>query len=534
MKIANYTLEKIRDLHREGKLEQAKEGYLTILKQNPQDADALHWLGILHAQQKNYSAAIDTLQQAIEYAPHDNALKLHLANALKLQGLFNQAAQLLEKTFSENPSYLPALHNLGIIYYAQGKLGDAEKIFREVTIREPQYVDAFYNLGLTLSKQNKFSEATLIYENLLQQAPEHFAARFHLACALMQQEKLSAAIEQFLLIEKSQPYHAETQTNLATCYFKQKNLNAAKTHYLKALDIEPRDTQVLFNLGVIAAQQDQIDQAIRHYQMAIQINPDFFAAQNNLGVAFLAKQHASFALQHFQQASRLQPENQSVAYAVKMLAQSERVTVAEPDYIKSLFDAYADHYETHLLTALEYKLPGLLKQAVLNSVALPPGEKDILDLGCGTGLCGTAFKPFAKTLTGVDLSDKMLAVAAEKHIYDRLIASELNSFLRNKNMEYDLVLAGDVLVYVGDLADIFHSIKQALRPNGLLVFNTEISPDKDFKVNQSGRFAHTKRYLEQLAQENHFIILHYQQVITRLQNNEPVYGHLYVLQAVLT
>src|SRR5262249_4785687 len=157
---------------------------------------------------------------------------------------------------------------------------------------------------------------------------------------------------------------------------------------------------------VIAEQLGDFDQAIRYYQMAIQIDPDFFAAQNNLAVAFLAKQHAGFALQHFQQASRLQPDNQSIAYAVKMLEKNENVTVASPDYIKSLFDAYADHYDTHLLTALDYQLPEALKKSVINSISLAPHTKDILDLGCGTGLCGTVFKPFAKSLAGIDLSEK--------------------------------------------------------------------------------------------------------------------------------
>lgn len=530
MRKSTVDLEKIRDLHRSGQLDQAKEGYLSVLRKNPHDVDALHWLGVLNAQQKNYHEAAHHLQQAIELAPGDLSLKLHLANTLKLQGQYNQSAQLLLKLIEQHPSYLPAKHNLGIVYYAQGKLSEAEKIFRQVIVLEPNYIDAAYNLGLTLAKQNRYEDAIIVYEQLLKLSTEHFAAHFHLACAKMQTDKISEAIEQFHIVEKNQPHHFETQCNLATCYLKQNKLSEAKIHYVKALEIEERDTQILFNLGVISTQQGNFDQAIQYYQKAIQINPDYFDAQNNLGVAFLAKQHSAFALRHFQEASRLQPKNESIAYAVKMLEKNKDLSIASPEYIKTLFDAYADHYEAHLMTALEYQIPKLLRQAILDCTPLAPASKDILDLGCGTGLCGIAFKPFAKSLTGIDLSDKMLAVAKDKNIYDALSVSELTAFLTDKSAAYDLILAGDVLVYLGELDSIFGHISHSLRPHGIFAFNTEISHDSDYQINQSGRFAHSKRYLERLAQQHGFIILSYQQVVTRLQNNEPVDGHLYVLQ----
>ncbi len=296
---------------------------------------------------------------------------------------------------------------------------------------------------------------------------------------------------------------------------------------MKALALMPEDTQIVFNLGFINMQQGFLDAAIQYYQRAIQLNPDFFAAHNNLGVAFLAKPHIGFALQHFQAALRLQPNNEAVRYTVNALSKDQRLLAAPPDYVKSLFDAYADHYEPHLLAALDYKVPALLYQAV--TAVAPKQQRAILDLGCGTGLCGVLFKPLANRLVGVDLSDKMVAVAAEKNIYDELVVDNNIDYLSKNTDAFDLLLAGDVFVYSGDLAATFQQARRALHAGGLFAFNTEISDDADFRMNQSGRFAHSRLYLDRLAADHHFKILHYETVVTRSQNNEPVYGHLYVL-----
>jgi predicted TPR repeat methyltransferase len=212
-----------------------------------------------------------------------------------------------------------------------------------------------------------------------------------------------------------------------------------------------------------------------------------------------------------------------------MLSQDQRLLASPPDYIKNLFDAYADHYESHLLQSLDYQVPELLFNAVSNVITNPGQALDILDLGCGTGLTGIPFRPMAKTLVGVDLAEKMLAVAAEKNIYTRLVPADITTYLQQQPMAFDLLIAGDTLVYIGDLSAFFQGAAKVLRPGGLLAFNTEITDSADYTMNQSGRFSHQQKYLDALAQQNNFKVAFYQKTITRQQNNEPVYGHLYVL-----
>jgi predicted TPR repeat methyltransferase len=215
---------------------------------------------------------------------------------------------------------------------------------------------------------------------------------------------------------------------------------------------------------------------------------------------------------------------------VQMLAQDQRLLSSPPEYIKNLFDTYADHYEIHLQQALDYKVPEELFRAVSGVSKSKTASLAILDIGCGTGLCGVPFKPLAQILIGVDLSPNMLAVAKQKNIYDELIESDIVSYLLTQENTFDIILAGDVFVYVGDLQPLLAAAANALRPTGLLAFNTEISAQQDYSMNQSGRFSHEKKYLDNLARELGFQVVFYENISTRQQNNTPVAGHLYVFQ----
>lgn len=422
-------------------------------------------------------------------------------------------------------------NNLGALYFKQSRWQDAFQCYQDAITLEPQYIDAYYNLGLTLVKQNKWEESVSVYRRLLELDSTHFAGRFHLACALMQLNEIDASLDEFSKIEKSNPHHFETHANMATCFLRNGNLDQARLHYLKASELMPQDTQILYNLGVINQQQGDVDHAIQYYQKAVKIDPDLFDAHNNLGVALMARRSPDLALTHFEEALRLQPSNKAIQYVITMLSRDRHLLTAPPDYIRSLFDAYADHYESHLLQALDYKIPSLLLDACFQVMQPSDSTLDIVDLGCGTGLCGVAFKPYARSMTGVDLSEKMLQVASEKNCYDVLVSSDVLTYLAGKANTVDVILAGDVLVYMGELDVLFGLVRKTLRESGLFIFNTEISHDKEYRMNQSGRFSHHEKYIDHLAKKQHLRVVYHDIIETRQQNNQPVYGYLYVLQA---
>lgn len=530
MKKSKLSFEAVKQLHQQGQLTEAKKGYGALLTRDPKDVLALHYLGLLCAEEGNLEEAQDYLEKALALKKDEPSIHLHLTNILKARGLFSQAAQGLKDLIQSHPTFAAAFNNLGTVYYAQAKLQEAVDAYQHAINLQPNYADAYYNLALALSKLNKIEASINTYQALLELSPDHPGARFQLGCLFMQRSNYQAAIEQFTQIEKNHPYHFETQSNLATCFLKLGQLEQAKHHYVQALELNPKDVQILFNLGVLAMQQGLLDEAIHYYLRTTSEDPDHFDAHNNLAFAYLTLQKNEESLKHFREALRLQPNNESIRHTIHILTGEKHIKTSPLAYVRSLFDSYADHFDQHLTQTLQYQVPQTLYQHLQKIAGKPRAAWDLLDLGCGTGLCGVLFRPYAKTLVGVDISEKMLRIAADKQIYTELVQSDLIPFLREHLNAYDLMIAGDVLVYYGDLAELMTAVFGSLRDQGLFIFNTEINDKEEYRMTASGRFAHNKDYLDRLVAANRFTILQYQVILLRTQNQQQVYGHMYVLK----
>ena len=107
----------------------------------------------------------------------------------------------------------------------------------------------------------------------------------------------------------------------------------------------------------------------------------------------------------------------------------------------------------------------------------------IMDLGCGTGLLGMEINQFCDYLEGIDLSEKMLAEAKKKNIYNKLIKQDILTHLENATLNFDYFIATDVFTYIGDLSNIFRLISSRNRTPGKLAFSTEDYSGDGFFLN---------------------------------------------------
>src|SRR6202161_1023212 len=130
------------------------------------------------------------------------------------------------------------------------------------------------------------------------------------------------------------------------------------------------------------------------------------------------------AIAAFGQARDADPEDYHGArLQLARLGAGEATPAMTHAYVRRLFDQYAARYDTSLTESLAYRGPAVLREAVerVTSAARRPLRfESVLDLGCGTGLAGAAFRPACGRLIGVDLSEAMVAKAAAKKLYDRL------------------------------------------------------------------------------------------------------------------
>ncbi len=207
-------------------------------------------------------------------------------------------------------------------------------------------------------------------------------------------------------------------------------------------------------------------------------------------------------------------------------------------YLRRLFDQYAARYDAALTEHLHYRGPAILRSAVesaMSAAGRPMHFASMLDLGCGTGLGGAAFRPCVDWLVGVDLSPAMIAQAAAKGLYDRLVAADLEDFLGRAAADrgqYHLVLAADVFVYVNELAPIIAAIARVLAPAGLLACTVETHAGDGVKLLPTLRYAHGEAYLRATISDAGLKLLRLSDAALRTENGVPVQGLVVVARGI--
>ncbi len=225
--------------------------------------------------------------------------------------------------------------------------------------------------------------------------------------------------------------------------------------------------EIYYNIGLIYMAQERHNDAIEYFSEATRRKPDYLDAYLNLGAVSLKKEDHANAIKYYQAALTLKPEDSEISYILSALQQGITPEQAPREYLQHLFDQYAPYFDKHLQEYLDYRVPQLLYDAVTQELGTLAGEFIILDLGCGTGLCGAKFRPLAKHLIGIDISAKMIDTAAQKKIYDELKVLDVTQALQDFS-NIDIILAADVFTYIGNLAAIFAHSKQTLKAGGFL------------------------------------------------------------------
>ncbi|HVW74081.1 MAG TPA: methyltransferase domain-containing protein, partial [Rhizomicrobium sp.] len=192
-------------------------------------------------------------------------------------------------------------------------------------------------------------------------------------------------------------------------------------------------------------------------------------------------------------------------------------------YVRHLFDQFSADYDSRMIGQLGYAAP----QILLDLAGMVMARRDklaILDLGCGTGLAGLVFRPFAARLDGIDLSPAMVEKARARNIYDSLAVADLESALAAPGPAYDLILAVDTLVYLGDLSTVFGAAHACLHPDGFFLFTVERADSEGFELGPKRRWRHSEAYLRALAERVGFHVAGLVAATPRHEAGEPVAG----------
>lgn len=438
------------------------------------------------------------------------------------------AKTLYQEILDVEPTHLPTLFNLGTVLANEYDFKAAKLVFQKLIALEPDYVRALFNCAWCCLQIREVEEAKDYLRHAVSLVPEYAAAQHLLGSILIKEGAFSEAEQHLTLALQEDPSLAEAYCHLGMVKIHQQEDETARSLLEQAITLEPFQAEAHYHLALIQLKRQELSAAENSLQNALDRDPMHFAALYNM--ALLKKQQHFYGIadEYLARAQAIKPEDSHVLFLRASLREDNTEMAAPISFVSNLFDGYAAHYDDHMLRVLQY-------QAHEQLAALLPKNASglsILDLGCGTGLCGPLFKPFAKHLVGVDLSAPMLAHAREKNCYDVLIEGDIIDVLNKMEAEsIDLCIAADVLGYIGKLDALFEAVARVLKPQGLFLFSVELG-HSDIQLNHTTRFTHSKDYIERLSDQVELQIQTLNPGVLRQQEGSAVEG--YYISAVKT
>jgi predicted TPR repeat methyltransferase len=385
------------------------------------------------------------------------------------------------------------------VLHESGQLDAAEKVYLQILDAEPYNALAQCSLGFVHMLQKRYADAEQHLSAAVAVEPRLTQGWIQLSVAIYNLGRGNEAIACLDRAIGLNPDDIESLTNRAVMLFEMGRIPQAQASCETALAFKPDFVPALINRGNVYSAQKQYEQALSAYSAALSEEPDNAAAREN-------HEHALFAL--------------------------GRTPRCPPSYMRRLFDSFSETYDRHMLEVLNYHAHIHLRDLANKVLKDKKSALRILDLGSGTGLVGETFKDLAQggRLDGIDLSPKMNEEAGKRGIYDELILGDLEPYLASPGTPYDLMLAADTMIYLGDLAPTFGGAAHRLVPGGYFIFAVEAKDGDGWEKTADNRYAHSLSYIQDEAKRQGLEFVESTNCILRTQDRAPIAGFAVALR----
>jgi predicted TPR repeat methyltransferase len=486
----------------EKEYKKALEIYLLLHQGNPKTEKYAVLCG-------NCYDAIGEKQKAMDY--YSNALKINrnsetaIINLSTINyelGSYDKSAHYARNVLKINPQNISAWMNLANIAFCNGNYNEALADYQKIYEYNSNSYLAMINIANTYFLLNKYVMALEFAKKSLNKHPSSIAGHVISGNSLAAMGKYEKAVDMFLKAYELDATNTEVLNALSDAYRSLNDWDNCVLFGWKYIKNLPEPTPSAFlNFGYLL------------YECYSEDNQD------------LAKKFAAKWLKRF-------PDNKITSHLASAILNGKALNESNSEFIVETFDAFAPDFE-ETLSGLEYQAPMLIDNAL--SVYLKSSvftKYHIMDLGCGTGLCGEQIRRFAsrKGLIGVDLSPKMLAEAEKKKIYAQLVCDDICHYMETSDYLFHVITAADVLTYFGDLTKVFVRVSKSLTPDGLFAFTVSennLSKD-DFFMAPSGRFLHSPEYVERVLKSVGLNPIYTERRVLRNEAEIPVYGYVIV------
>jgi predicted TPR repeat methyltransferase len=322
----------------------------------------------------------------------------------------------------------------------------AGDIYRQILAVAPDAPAAVHYSGVLAHQEGRSEEAVALIQRSLALEPNRADWHSNLAIVLRDRLELPAAIDACRRAIALDPDHANAHNNLGVLLRAQGNAADAEAAYRAAIRASPDHSDAYTNLGILLNAQQRTHEAVICFCKVITFRPKHPEARRLLALAHWTLGEADQAVAVFEEWLRDEPDHPIARHMLAACSGRDVPARASDAFIEETFDNFAGSFDAKL-AQLSYRAPALVAGMLADIQASK--SLDILDAGCGTGLCGPLVAPYARRLIGVDLSARMLAQARAKNVYDELVRSELTAYLYDSPGAFDAIVSADTLVRQG-------------------------------------------------------------------------------------
>lgn len=386
-----------------------------------------------------------------------------------------------------------------------GHLAAADDIYRAILEQVPDHADAMHYAGVLAHQQGREDEALSLIQKSVGLAPGQADWHSNLGIVLKARGRLDDAVQSFQQAIALDARHVNAYNNLGVLLRAQGRPEDSEAAYRKAIAIDPDHKDVHQNLGILFYGQRRLKEAVACFCRVITLDPKHAQALRLLVLCHCVIGESDKAVAICEQWVSEQPDDPLARHTLAACSGRDVPPRASDAYIEKVFDGFAASFDAKLAQLL-YRAPGLVATMLADSGIAAAKTLDVLDAGCGTGLCGPLLTEYAASLVGVDLSAKMLEQARERKVYDELVKGELTAYLQGCPEAFDVIVSADTLVYFGALEDVIAAAARALRPDGHFVFTVEelvgAEDGAQYCLRPHGRYNHARQYVERLLTGN--------------------------------
>jgi predicted TPR repeat methyltransferase len=478
----------------------------------------------------NFQAAESRLREALTLAPGQVSVLTNLSIALVQQNRRAEARDFAEKAIAINSKNVDSLLVLADCHMHDDRFLEAIAVYENVLALKPGLAEIHNNRGLALERLARHAEALDSYERALAINPEFGDAHVNRGNALGTLKRFNEALIAYERALTLRPDFPEAWLGRGNALCDLRRHDDALAAFDRALALRPKLAAAWFGRGNVFYDRKRFVDALAAYDRALALDPGMAGAWVGRGDALRILKRAPEAIAAYRQALALGADADTIRFYLAGLGVEPSPATSPKRFVTNLFDMYADNFEHDLVENLKYHSPDVLADTIKRYA--PSNTLDTLDLGCGTGLMGNLLRPISRTLTGVDLSTNMLEKARQRQIYDHVVCCDLIQFLQTQDQLFDLAVATDVFIYVGDLSPVFPAVRRSLREGGLFCFSVEATDEADFVLRSTLRYAHSIGYLDKLARQHRFAVETIEPQVIRRGVEADIDGYHVVMRAI--